>query len=111
MKLTNEEHFLNVVKQIVELDKKHDHKFHLISKFLDRLSYLNSWGDQGLTGRSIVELSSDVAPLSFYLLFRDRSGKPVMNGGLLFHNGAGMSDGTYAVEIDPEPGPHWSVHT
>ena len=45
------------------------------------------------------------------VLYQD---KPWFNGGLIFHPGTGVpgiSDGTHSVELTPEDGPHWSVHT
>lgn len=37
--------------------------------------------------------------------------RPFMNGGLIFHDGRGINDGSLSVEIASEEGPHWSVHT
>ena len=55
---------------------------------------------------SEITLYYDHSPLSFYFEMNDKSGKRVMNGGLLFH---GSPDESYAVQLVPTKG--WQIHT
>lgn len=110
VRVINEDHFLNVVKKVIELDKEHEFKFGLLSKLIDGLKYLDSFCDHNGDGRAIAELHHDSSPLSFYVSMK-RDGKQFMNGGFLFHSGTGFNDGSFAVELDPPTGPHWSLHT
>jgi hypothetical protein len=57
-----------------------------------------------------VHLGWDWAQWSFGLSWT-YEGEPSFVGGLVFHNGAGMNDGSFSVELNAPAGPHWSVHT
>jgi len=102
----------------------------LLRLFEEQLRYLHNYRDKELVR---VRLGYDYAPLSFSILWEMRrlvaehtfyvkdgsstkdivysEWKPWINGGLIFHNGAGMGDGTFTAEIGAPSGPHWSVHT
>jgi len=53
-----------------------------------------------------VTLCHDFSPLSFYFVIKDKTGRQVMNGGVLYH---GTPDESYAVTFDPTKG--WQIHT
>jgi hypothetical protein len=53
-----------------------------------------------------IILYYDHSPLSFYFEMNDKTGKRLMNGGLLYH---GTPDESYAVTFDPTKG--WQIHT
>jgi hypothetical protein len=53
-----------------------------------------------------IILYYDRSPLSFYFEMNDKTGKRVMNGGLLYH---GTPDESNAVTFDPTKG--WQIHT
>jgi len=102
----------------------------LLELFEEQLKYLHNYRDKD---RVRVLLGYDFARLSFSLLWESRKKisqhiryeddgskkvtsvysewAPWFNGGLIFHNGSGMDDGTFTVEIGAPKGPHWSVHT
>lgn len=67
---------------------------------LGRLKQYESGGDHE------VILYRDFSPLSFYFELTDKTGRRVMNGGLLYH---GSPDESFAVQLIPAKG--WQIHT
>jgi hypothetical protein len=53
-----------------------------------------------------ITLYHDRSPLSFYFEMNDKTGRRVMNGGVLYH---GTPDESHAVTFDPAKG--WQIHT
>lgn len=112
----NQEHFNKVTSDVLRLDAETDNKFGLLDKYLEILVQIAKFGDQELEGKSINHLCSDFAPLSFVAnccrkdpeTGRERNWYTI---GVVFHNGSGMSDGTFSVELNPPNGPHWSLHS
>lgn len=106
LKITNVAHFNKVMQEAAKLGQAH--------WLQEKLGYLHTYSDPGGNGQlMVVELSHDLAPLSFALTWlrmgeTDSEGKlrsyptprPWMNGGLIFH------------ADDIERGENcWSVHT
>jgi len=67
------------------------------------LDRLKSWEENG---KCEITLYYDHAPLSFYFEVNDKTGRRIMNGGLLFH---GNPDQSFAVTLTPTIG--WQIHT
>jgi hypothetical protein len=110
----NKEHFQDVLSKIIDLDKESEYKFGLMDQFISMLGQLSKFGDVNLKGDSKNHLCYDSAPLSFIVnCVREKGGREESwyTIGLIFHNGAGMNDGTFSVELDAPPGPHWSLHS
>jgi len=110
-------------------------------QFVGQLKYLDGYGSpEGQNRHSLCLLYKDFAPHSFgFALYwaklmeetdeetgyrrlqLDAEGKPQYDrdcqpvlGGLIFHPGVGtpgIDDGSLSVELNPQKGPHWSVHT
>lgn len=115
--IDNKEYFNEVTAKVLELDEKTDHKFALLSKYLEALMQVAKFGDHELNGSSINHLCFDMSDLSFVAncCRKDKETGEEKNWytiGVIFHNGSGsMSDGSFAVEIDAPDGPHWSLHS
>jgi len=77
--------------------------------FTDKLDYLNGYGGapDDPEKRYWVELSYDLSPYSFSVLWRTlgRKGPVHFNGGLIWHGGGNE---TYNVSLTPQ---WWGVHT
>jgi hypothetical protein len=63
---------------------------------------------------SVVELYPDIAPYSFFWVWRNtKTGNTIMNGGLIYHgkhdNGGDGGSPTFSVCLEPTNG--WSIHT
>jgi hypothetical protein len=69
----------------------------------DCLERLEQWE---INRKYEVTLYHDFSPLSFYFEMNDKTGRRVMNGGVLYH---GTPDESYAVTLDPTKG--WQIHT
>ena len=112
----NQEHFNKVTSEVLRLDEESDHKFGLLDKYLDILMQIAKFGDHELNGESLNHLRHDFSPLSFIAncCRKDKETGEERNWytiGVIFHNGAGMEDGTFSVELSPPSGPHWSLHS
>jgi len=70
----------------------------------DCLKRLEEW-EKNREG-SVIYLTKDFAPLSFYFEWYDKENKRIMNGGLLYH---GNPDQSYSVTLIPCVG--WQLHT
>ncbi len=107
LKIVDEAHFHRVLQQIEELDSNlrvGGVELRLLPLLEKKLHYLHHHP-------GTVELGFDRSPLSFSVVWR-RDGSNYKNGRgfLAFHPGDG-DDRSFLHEIDPPPGPHWSIHT
>lgn len=107
LKVMNVEYFHQVLKEIEQCDQLQDGVNRLEEGLLEQLRYLNHYGNPG---EWEVELWPDFAYWSFGVNWV-RGDRRWFNGGLIFHSGAGMNDGTFAVELVGSSKPHWAVHT
>jgi len=117
-----------VRKKCEELDVTHP-GIELVDKLDKALDYAARYADKDLEGKTIAVLTPDSylpvkLPEDFELLPRHFSFmvtlyKPGKEGnrkywfvmGMIYHNGAGVNDGSGSVELNPEAGPHWSFHS
>jgi len=122
---------LNLVRtKCAELEREHP-ELHLLAELEECLQYATGFGDArdesgSWLGRSHNHLATDCyhkpgTPLgpehfSFILhCYREwedgRFSKHWLTMGMIYHNGAGMNDGSFSVELVPRSTPGWSFHS
>jgi hypothetical protein len=105
----------------VELDKEHE-GVELVKKFDEALDYAARYRDRELTGLSHNYLTpldkwwdgeSDLEPAHFN--FWVSIHQPVWNAkpsfGMAMHYHSGQPQLGDSVEVNPDPAPHWSLHS
>lgn len=109
-----------VRRRCAELDEEHG--LELVKDFEAALEYAAKFGDQDLEGKSVNRLCTDTglqegeelgAQHFSFVVYATRPGQDSawFTLGMIYHNGSGMRDGTFSVEVNASDGPHWSFHS